>query len=175
MTRSGLLFAGANNALFGKFFPANVDDGILTAREISELDLRNIDLVVLSACQTGLGEVMGDGVWGLQRGFKKEGANTLLMSLWKVDDVATQKLMTRFYANLMSGMNRYKALREAQRYVREYEIEKEAVENSGRHLLSAHAREQARMKKSNRVVMKKVRPYANPKYWAAFILLDAID
>lgn len=75
----------------------------------------------------------------------------------------------------MSGMNRYKALREAQRYVREYEIEKEAVENSGRHLLSAHAREQARMKKSNRVVMKKVRPYANPKYWAAFILLDAID
>lgn len=175
MTRSGLLFAGANNALFGKFFPANVDDGILTAREISELDLRNIDLVVLSACQTGLGEVMGDGVWGLQRGFKKAGANTLLMSLWKVDDVATQKLMTRFYANLMSGMNRYKALREAQRYVREYEIEKEAVENSGRHLLSAHAREQARMKKSNRVVMKKVRPYANPKYWAAFILLDAID
>lgn len=103
LTRSGLLFAGANNVLMGKRLPDGVDDGILTAKEISELDLRGLDLVVLSACQTGLGEITGDGVFGLQRGFKKAGAKTLMMSLWKVDDKATQLLMSRFYSNLITG------------------------------------------------------------------------
>lgn len=138
LTRSGLLFAGANNALSGKEIPHNIDDGILTAKEISQLDLRGLDLVVLSACQTGLGEISGDGVFGLQRGFKKAGAGSIIMSLWKVDDNATQLLMTQFYKNLVNGKSKYDALREAQNYIRN------KVNN-------------------------------DPKYWAAFILLDAIN
>ena len=102
LTRSGLLLAGANTALKGLPLPEGVEDGVLTAKEIAGMDLRRLDLVALSACQTGLGEITGDGVFGLQRGFKKAGANTLLMSLWKVDDTATQLLMTQFYKNMLS-------------------------------------------------------------------------
>ena len=123
LTRSGLLFAGANTALKGLPLPDGIEDGVLTAKEIAGMDLRRLDLVALSACQTGLGEITGDGVFGLQRGFKKAGANTLLMSLWKVDDTATQLLMTRFYKNLLSGMGKYEALAAAQKYLRELEVE----------------------------------------------------
>lgn len=174
LTRSGLLLAGANNALMGKKLPEGVDDGILTAKEISQLDLRGLDLVVLSACQTGLGEIKGDGVFGLQRGFKKAGANSLLMSLWKVDDEATRLLMTQFYKNLTSGMSKYESLKLAQKYVREYEIEVE-VKSDVRPSVSAHAKEQAHRNSSNEKNYKKVKKYQDPYYWAAFILLDAID
>lgn len=120
MTRSGLLFAGANNALrTGSVKNENVDDGILTAKEIARLDLRGADLLVLSACQTGLGEVSGEGVFGLQRGFKKAGVNTILMSLWEVDDEATQLLMTQFYKGLMGGKTKTDALKAAQAAVRD--------------------------------------------------------
>jgi CHAT domain-containing protein len=175
LTRSGLLFAGANNALKGKPLPEGVDDGILTAQEISRLDLRGLDLVVLSACETGLGEITGDGVFGLQRGFKKAGAQSILMSLWKVDDTATQMLMTQFYTNLTSGMSKRKSLLEAQRYVREYE-EEETITTNGN--LTSFQKKQLENKDIS--VMQKtdtqpVHPYSDPKYWAAFILLDAID
>ena len=103
MTHSGLLFAGANATLHNETLPYNLEDGILTSQEITSLDFRKVDLVVLSACQTALGDMTGDGVFGLQRGFKKAGAKTLLMSLWKVDDTATQILMTRFFTNYLSG------------------------------------------------------------------------
>lgn len=103
MTHSGLLFAGANATLHNETLPYNLEDGILTSQEITSLDFRKVDLVVLSACQTALGDMTGDGVFGLQRGFKKAGAKTLLMSLWKVDDTATQILMTQFYANYLRG------------------------------------------------------------------------
>ena len=174
LTRSGLLFAGANNALEGKQLPENVDDGILTAQEISKLDLRGLDIAVLSACQTGLGEITGDGVFGLQRGFKKAGANTLLISLWSVHDDATRLLMTRFYANLISGMGKAEALRDAQRYVREYEREREVVVDDGRHKLTAKEKEEARMNDVDKIVIKE-HPYQDPAFWAAFVLLDAID
>ena len=83
------------------------------------LDLRGLDLVVLSACQTGLGDIIsGEGVFGLQRGFKKAGAKTILMSLDKVDDEATRILMVEFYKNLMSGKTKHQSLRDAQQYLR---------------------------------------------------------
>lgn len=170
MTRSGLLFSGANNTLRGKNIPIDVDDGILTAQEISSLDLSGLDLVVLSACQTGLGEIRGDGVFGLQRGFKKAGANTLLMSLWKVDDKATQLFMSYFYKNLVTGKSKQESLSEAQRDLRDYEIEKEITEDQGRRPLSAHARSQEAKK-----VKIKIKPYKEPRYWASFILLDAFE
>ena len=116
---SGLLFAGANN-MFKKHIkmPTNIEDGVLTAAEISVMDLRNVDMIVMSACQTGLGDVKDDGVFGLQRGFKKAGVHTLLMSMWSVNDRATQIMMNAFYAALTHGQNRHQALASAQQKVR---------------------------------------------------------
>ena len=139
LTRTGLFMAGANNALSGKEIPEDIDDGILTASEIANLDLRGTDLVVLSACQTGMGDIGGDGVFGLQRGLKKAGVNSILMSLWDVDDEATQILMTSFYQNYLKGMSKQEALLEAQRKVRE------------------------------------TPGFEDPEFWAAFILLDALN
>ena len=119
LTRSGLFFSGANVALGGQMLSENICDGILTAQEISKLDLGNLDLAVLSACETGLGDIKsGEGVFGLQRGFKKAGVNSILMSLWKVDDDATQKLMVEFYKNLLNGETKTNSLSKAQQYVK---------------------------------------------------------
>ena len=75
--------------------------------------------VVLSACQTALGQIASDGIYGLQRGFKKAGANTILMSLDKVDDEATKILMVEFYKNLMEGKTKHQSLKDAQKYLRQ--------------------------------------------------------
>jgi CHAT domain-containing protein len=121
MDRCGLLFAGANTALSGHSnrIPEGVQDGILTAKEISSMDLRDANIVVLSACETGLGDISGEGVFGLQRAFKMAGAQSLLMSLWKVNDKATQMLMTAFYRYYSKGRTKREALRLAQQEVRE--------------------------------------------------------
>lgn len=117
-----------------------IEDGVLTALEVSEMDLRSLDHVTLSACETGLGEFSGEGVFGLQRGFKKAGVNSILMSLWKVDDEATCKLMTEFYSNwIAKKMTKHDALEAAKKVVRE------------------------------------TKGWEDPKYWAAFILLDGLD
>ena len=121
LSRCGLLFAGANLALQGhsNALPEGVQDGILTAKEISLLDLRDADLVVLSACETGKGEVTGDGVFGLQRAFKMAGVQTIIMSLWPVNDAATQMLMTEFYRNWITAhQSKRAAFRNAQNAVR---------------------------------------------------------
>lgn len=173
LTRSGLLLSGANIALKGNPLPEGLEDGILTAKELAGLDLRGLDLVVLSACQTGLGEITGDGVFGLQRGFKKAGANTLLMSLWKVDDNATQLLMTQFYKNLLAGKSKFESLREAQKYIRDYEVE---IETTPDKRWQSEARQKEKQsKKPMPKEFKKIKKYKDPFYWAAFILLDAID
>ena len=121
LSRSGLFFAGANTALDPEqrqFIPDGVDDGILTAKEISRMDFKGLDLVVMSACQTGLGEVTSEGVFGLQRGFKKAGAQTIVMSLWKVNDKPTKELMTEFYRNLVAGKSKREAFISAQDKIR---------------------------------------------------------
>lgn len=115
LTHCGLLMAGAGSTLRGNKVSEGVDDGILTAKEIAALDLSGVDLVTLSACETGRGDVTGDGVFGLQRGFKLAGADTIMMSLWKVSDAATAKLMSEFYANITKGMDKCEALKEARR------------------------------------------------------------
>lgn len=142
LTRCGLYFAGADNILQGEAIPTGVDDGVLTAQEISSLDLRGLNLVALSACQTGDGEITDDGIFGLQRGFKKAGAQSLLMSLWPVSDAATCLLMTEFYRNwIAEKMSKHDALEKAKQAVRSH----------------------------------KEQNWDNPKYWAAFILLDGLD
>lgn len=120
LTRSGLLFAGADITLSGARPLSSIDDGILNAKEIAHLDLRNTDLVVLSACQSALGELSGDGVLGLQRGFKKAGVKTMIMTLWEVDDEATMIFMEHFYSELMKGKDKTSAFVKAQRYLQSY-------------------------------------------------------
>ena len=84
-------------------------------------DLQGADLVVLSACETAQGDISSDGVFGLQRGFKMASAGGILMSLWKVDDDATQVLMTEFYKHWMSGKSKHEALKIAKNTVRSHE------------------------------------------------------
>ena len=120
LSRSALVMSNGNILPHREVF-ASDDDGILTANEISNVDLRLCDLVVLSACNTGLGDITIDGSYGLQRGFKKAGANTILMSLRKVDDEATKILMVEFYKNLMSGKTKLQSLKDAQKYLRSVE------------------------------------------------------
>lgn len=138
MTRSGLFMAGAQEKFRGGDVPPQ-NDGILTSRELSVLNLSGLELVSLSACETGRGDIGKDGVFGLQRAFKMANAQCILMSLWKVDDVATRFLMTEFYRNWLSGCGKQESLRRA----------KDAV--------------------------RKIPDWSNPRYWAAFILLDDID
>jgi CHAT domain-containing protein len=115
LLRSGLVLAGANTWLKGKMPSVEAEDGILTAEDASGLDLLLTDLVVLSACQTGLGDIrIGEGVFGLRRSFVLAGAKTLLMSLWKIPDEETQMLMEGFYKRILGGRSRAEALREAQ-------------------------------------------------------------
>ena len=121
LNRCGLLFAGANIALQGnsKNLPEGVQDGILTAKEISLMDLRDANLVVLSACETAKGDITSEGVFGLQRAFKMAGVQTIIMSLWKVNDQATQLLMTEFYNNWIGKhQSKREAFRNAQNTVR---------------------------------------------------------
>jgi CHAT domain-containing protein len=121
LNRCGLLFAGANIALQGnsKNLPEGVQDGILTAKEISLMDLRDANLVVLSACETAKGDITSEGVFGLQRAFKMAGVQTIIMSLWKVNDQATQLLMTEFYNNWIGKhQSKRDAFRNAQNTVR---------------------------------------------------------
>lgn len=140
MTHSGLILSGANHILTGNVIPYGFEDGILTSMEIGKLDFSHVQLAVLSACQTGLGATSADGVFGLQRGFKKAGVKSLIMSLWEVNDEATKVLMTNFYEKLVKGMSKREAFVKAQQYLRTTQNHK----------------------------------FDNPRFWAAFILLDAL-
>jgi CHAT domain-containing protein len=120
LLRSGLALAGANTWLKRDTLPEEAEDGILTAEDVSGMNLSNTEIVVLSACQTALGEVIiGEGVFGLQRAFVLSGAQTLIMSLWKVPDEQTKELMIDFYKRLLSCKPRAEALRESQLAMKE--------------------------------------------------------
>ena len=117
MNSSGLVFSGANHAWTDNMVSNDTDDGILLSSEISTIDLSKVDLVVLSACDTGLGLLSTEGVMGLQYGFKQAGVQTILMSLWKIDDAATREFMIEFYRNLLSGVPKQESLNKTRDYM----------------------------------------------------------
>jgi len=139
LIRSGIALAGANNAL--KTQDPEKSDGIVTAEKILGLRLRGTDMVVLSACETGIGEVKaGEGVFGLRRAFTQAGAKSLIMSMWSVPDKETKELMIQFYKNIQSGK-----------------------------MSSCQALRQAALKE--RKIVKKRYGHTNPLFWGAFVFL----
>ncbi len=148
-------------------------DGLLHMREVFHLRL-NADLVVLSACQTGLGKQMtGEGMVGLSTAFFFAGTPTVVMSLWQVDDGATALLMRRFYENLASdGVDKAEALREAKYWLRRlWQSELEALQESDPQLMTLMNRGVGtKPQESPKGERKDFRPFAHPHYWAAFIL-----
>ena len=120
MFRSGLVLAGGNETWNNETVSEGTEDGILTAYEIAQLDLSNTNLVVLSACNTALGDIQNnEGVIGLQRAFRMAGVKQLMMSLWRIPDKQTTELMTLFYRNWLGGQSTTEALRSAQLKIKE--------------------------------------------------------
>lgn len=112
--RSGIALAGVNTVFSGGRAPAEAEDGIFTALDVLTLNLMGTELVTLSACQTGLGEICyGEGVAGLRKSFVLAGAKSLLVSLWSIPDYETRWLMEEFYRRILEGEDKSKALREA--------------------------------------------------------------
>jgi tetratricopeptide (TPR) repeat protein len=174
MLRSGLALAGANTFLKGGAPPPEAEDGLLTAEDVAGLDLLDTELVVLSACETGLGAVhIGEGVFGLRRAFIVAGARTLVMSLWKVPDLATAFLMDRFYENLLTrGLDRDLALSAAQRSTRDATV----AELKGEWLTPAMIEQFAAGDANTRRHLEQLaqqpdehRPFTQPFCWGAFI------
>lgn len=119
MSKCGLLFSGANNAWNGIYAQDVEEDCILTAAEVEKMDLSDTGLVVLSACDTGLGDCESiDGVYGLSRAFKIAGAHTIVMTLWKVNDLVTKEFMYEFYGQIKEGLEYHEAFRIAQKKLR---------------------------------------------------------
>ncbi len=115
LLKTGLVFANANKQLIDK-----KNDGIISSFEIAQMDLSGVDLVVLSACETGLGDIKGsEGVFGLQRAFKLAGVKSMIVSLWQVPDKSTSELMVHFYEFYLDGFSKKEALKKAQNIIKD--------------------------------------------------------
>lgn len=157
LLRSGLALSGANS--LGK--NTDREDGILSAREICDLDLRGVDLVVLSACQTAKGVISDESASGLIRALKIAGAGTIVASLWEVDDRSAALFMSNFYRALGEGMDRQEAFNAAR-------------ERTATHLVSRRKRKFDAASMAGRTTGETVesRPFSAPWYWAPFIMID---
>ncbi|MDE6682770.1 MAG: CHAT domain-containing protein, partial [Muribaculaceae bacterium] len=155
---SGIALTGANNMEGTE----GMDDGILSAREICDIDMNDVGLVVLSACQTAKGEITDEGVSGLVRALKMAGAGTIVASLWEVDDNSTRLFMEGFYEGLQNGLSAADAYSSARSKLKEYTRTVEKRRFSP-----------AKMKREKgEGEVKEVRPYTTPFYTSPFILID---
>lgn len=163
LSHAALALAGANRAIRDRNFDPSQPDGILSAEEISSLDMSKVDLAVISACQTGLGRVTGEGVYGIQRGLKNAGAGAMLVSLWNVNDRATSLLVARFIANISQGMDLHDAFFAARQALIDGQCGSSTV---------MVRRFNPRKMRSEYVPQKL--EFNEPQYWNAFVLIDAI-
>lgn len=152
LSQSGIALAGSRYALLDSTHNSHTADGILSAKELSGLKLQ-CDLMVLSACQTGLGYITADGVYGIQRALKQAGVDAMVVSLWSVSDEASAMLMSRFYRNLCNGMDTYAAFMDARRQ-----------------LMTAEQNSFDAGTLSHRQTCR----FADPQYTDAFILIDVL-
>ena len=152
MSQSGIALSGSQYALRDQMHNSQTADGILSAKEIAQLNL-SCDLMVLSACQTGLGYITSDGVYGLQRGLKQAGVQAMVVSLWSVSDEATSVLMTYFYRNLCDGIDVYDAFMNARQQLKN---------------------EETLMFDPRALRYRRVKQYDSPQYTDAFILIDVL-
>jgi len=122
MSKSGLIFTGASNALTDREFNTNMFDGVLSASEVAKFDMRGTNLVTLSACQTALGDITADGIFGMQRALKMAGVKGLMVSLWSVGDLSSYKLFSYFYEELKNQKEKdiHKAWKVARKKLSEY-------------------------------------------------------
>ena len=156
MSQSGLCFSGAQYALKDSTYDSSFSDGLLSAKEISQVLLNKVELIVLSACQTGLGYITADGVYGIQRALKMAGVKAMIVSLWNVNDYATSYLMMNFYKYLKmdSKGDVYDAFQKARRQL---------MTQEKFHVFSLSS-----------LSTKKKYKYAAPQYANAFILIDVL-
>lgn len=160
LSESGIIMAGAGKNLITEDFNPEMSDGILTAKEISEQDFSNVNLIVMSACQTGLGYVTSDGVYGMQRALKQAGVSSMMLSLWSVNDTATSYFMENFYTELKKDTSPtpdvYRAFMNARRKMIDGNHDRE-------HFSTATlSRKKEKIK------------YDKPQYTNAFILIDVL-
>lgn len=121
MSLSGLILSGGNAAWLGKRLLEGVLGGVLTANNIAQLDLSNTDMVVLSACQSGQGNATAEGLYGLQRAFKKACVGTIVMTLWSLSDKVTAEFLIKFYDTLIENKrDKYIAFHHAKSYIRSH-------------------------------------------------------
>lgn len=163
MSRSIIAFSGINSRLKNPAFdPASQCDGILSAFELSDLDLSRCRLFTASACQSALGSISSDGVFGLQRGLKNAGVDAMLLSLWNVNSESTSILMKYFYANVNAGMPLRHAFKEARGCLLSESVPTEE-----------YVFDPATM--STKKTSGAARLFNTPQYTDAFILIDAVD
>ena len=160
LSKSVMILSGAQTNLDNPAFNPAHADGILSAKELSHMDLSNVQLFIASACQTGLGKISGDGVYGMQRGLKNAGVQAIIVSLWSVGDDATCYLMVKLYEGLDKGMD----LQQAFDYARQCMNEDQETE--------VYRFNTAKLRGSSRDSMGPA--FSKPQFRNAFILIDNI-
>jgi CHAT domain-containing protein/tetratricopeptide (TPR) repeat protein len=163
LSQSVIAFSGANVSLDNQTFDPRDFDGVISARELSSMNMNKVDLAVVSACQTGLGYVTADGVYGIQRGLKNAGVGCLLVSLWNVSDRATCLMMSRFHKNIRGGMPAHKA----------FMLARASLQSVNSHDYDGSISVFNPTTMSQEIITED--DYDEPQYRNAFIMIDALE